>query len=295
MNEISLLIIVVTYNGMKWLDKCLSSVVNSSIDADLFIVDNGSTDGSIEFIQQNYPKARLIMSKENLGFGKANNLGLQYAIDNNYDFVYLLNQDAWVEDDTFEKMIAIQELNPQFGILSPLQVNRDKNRLDKAFASCCCNDLLSDCLMQQPLKIIYSTDFVMAAHWLISKECLITVGGFSPVFPHYGEDDNYIHRTIYHRFKIGIVPDTIGVHDREHRERSIKSELHKYVMTWTFTMSNPSERLSKRLFKLSNSVLYCFHYYKLKSLPYFAKFILRIPQIARYRKLSKFNGAFVYK
>lgn len=121
-----LLVIIVTYNGMKWLDKCLSSVINSTIKADLFIVDNGSTDGSIEFMKQNYPDARLVISKENLGFGKANNLGLQYAVDNNYDYVYLLNQDAWVEPDTFEKLVDIQKQNPTFGVLSPLQVNRKK-------------------------------------------------------------------------------------------------------------------------------------------------------------------------
>ena len=60
------LVIIVTYNGLNWLNKCLSSVINSSINADLFIVDNGSVDGTIDFIKNNFRQAVLIESKENM-------------------------------------------------------------------------------------------------------------------------------------------------------------------------------------------------------------------------------------
>lgn len=288
-----LLVIIVTYNGMKWLDKCLSSVINSTIKADLFIVDNGSTDGSIEFMKQNYPDARLVISKENLGFGKANNLGLQYAVDNNYDYVYLLNQDAWVEPDTFEKLVDIQKQNPTFGVLSPLQVNRKKNKLDKAFASCCGNELLSDCIMRQPLKPIYNTDFVMAAHWLISKDCLVTVGGFSPVFPHYGEDVNYIHRIQYHGLKCGIVPLTIGIHDREDRKTSKERSLHMYRMTWIAILSNPSLNKKARFGRLIVAGMNCISLDVGKSLANMAKTVANYYRIATYRKRSLSNRAFL--
>lgn len=226
-----LLVIIVTYNGMKWLDRCLSSVVNASIPADLFIVDNGSTDGSIDFIKSNYPKSKFIESKENSGFGKANNLGLRYALDNGYDYVYLLNQDAWVDSNTFETLINVQKCNPEYGIISPLQINASRTKLDRIFAEYLPEKLASDSLLKIPLKNVYQTNFVMAAHWLVSINCIKQVGGFSPSFPHYGEDDNLIHRTIFHGLKVGICPKVSAVHDREFRK---ETDTHKKYMKYIY-------------------------------------------------------------
>ena len=66
---------------------------------------------------------------------------------------------------------------------------------------------------------VYDLPFVNAAGWLISKECLMTVGGFDPMFFHYGEDDNYCQRVLFHEFKIGVLPNALMVHDREDREK----------------------------------------------------------------------------
>ena len=85
------LVIVVTYNGRPWIERCLGSVY---ADADLFVVDNDSGDGSADYVQAHFPEARLVRSADNLGFSKANNLGLRYAMEKGYRYVYLLNQDA---------------------------------------------------------------------------------------------------------------------------------------------------------------------------------------------------------
>lgn len=283
-----LLVIVVTYNGMKWLDKCLSSIVNSSIASDLYIVDNGSSDGSKDFVKQNYPDAVLVESKENLGFGRANNMGLKYALDNNYDFVYLLNQDAWVESDTFEKLIAVSKDNAEYGILSPLQTNALKDRLDKSFAVLCPPILLSDLIMKQPLKKIYSTKNVMAAHWLISRLCLEQVGGFSPTFPHYGEDVNYAHRALYHGFEVGICTVTRGVHDRSTRKPTDSHECYmKYIET-LIGCSNPLQH--KRWLKcIKDIIMYRIDKNKI-SITNIFKIIINIFQIQKNYKNSLLSG-----
>ena len=101
-----LLVIVVTFNGMRWLERCLGSVQSSNVEADLFVVDNNSSDGSADFVAERFPHALLVRLENNLGFARANDIGLKYALDKDYDFVYLLNQDAWVMPDTFEKLIG---------------------------------------------------------------------------------------------------------------------------------------------------------------------------------------------
>lgn len=236
----TILTVIVTFNGMKWLDKCLSSVKNSTIPSDIIIIDNGSTDGSVEYIKTNYPEAMLTQANANLGFGKANNIGLVHALTHNYEYVYLLNQDAWIEVDTLDKLIGVNKRNPMFGILSPLQENKSKTRLDYNFAKCCPDTLLSDALCSTRYAEVYETDFVMAAHWLISKKCLEVVGGFSPSFYHYGEDCNYVDRVKYYGMKIGIVPTATGVHDRENRFVTIESKRKKFYTDNLVTLSNPN-------------------------------------------------------
>ena len=97
----------------------------------------------------------------------------------------------------------------------------------------------------------------MAAHWLITRKCIDTVGGFSPSFYHYGEDNNYIHRTNYWKLKVGIVPSAKAVHDRSCPIWDSKTEKHiRYVKTIE-AVSNPIQKLSlNRLFisKLKHSI-----------------------------------------
>lgn len=249
-----ILVIIVTYNAMSWLERCLGSVLSSSIQSDIIVIDNGSTDGTQNYIKEHFPTVVIKQSTENLGFGKANNIGLQYALDHDYDYVYLLNQDAWIMPDAFEKLIEVQLKNPRFGIISPLQFQANMQHLDVNFNVLCgrCTMLLDD-LIADELQDIYEVPVVMAAHWLISKECLRKVGGFSPTFPHYGEDDNYANRAQYHGFSIGIVPQAKAVHDRENRTISEEHQIYREYIGYLIMFSeifHPKSHQCVRMFGL---------------------------------------------
>lgn len=289
---IKLLIIIVTYNGMKWLDKCLSSVVNSTIPVSLFIVDNGSTDGSIEFIKENYPQAYFIESKQNLGFGRANNLGLKYALDNGYDYVYLLNQDAWVEPDVFEKLILIHKESSEYGLLSPLQLNGSLSAFDKNFLLQCPRTMISD-LICSVLSRIYETEFVMAAHWLLPLDTIKTIGGFSPTFKHYGEDGEYVNRIRFFGMKIGIVPQCHAVHDREFRQMDNNGKQYKFYTDNLVMLSNPN--VNKRLLRLFNSYLQSiFKDNEAINIRLFFDIIKDMSSISRNREIAKKGFAFLH-
>lgn len=240
------LAIIVTYNAMRWIDKCLPSLTTSSMPIDCIVIDNQSKDETVTHIKANYSFCKLIESQENLGFGRANNIGLQYAIDNNYDYVYLLNQDAWIYENTIETLISISKQNPQYGILSPLQINSSLNKFDKNFLICCPKSMLSDSFCRI-LKPVYETDFVMAAHWFMPIATVKTVGGFSLSFPHYGEDHNYVHRVVFHGLKIGIVPSVSVVHDREFRTDAKSLKIRKLFLRSIVDISNPNKSLIKNL------------------------------------------------
>lgn len=234
---------------MHWAERCFDSLRRCTIVPDVFVVDNGSTDGTQQYIQKNYPEVHFIQSEENLGFGRANNIGLQYALDNNYDYVYLLNQDAWVMPDTFEHLVEISKRNPEYGVLSPLQMEAEMQHLDKNFVvHVIANHLRNASYVVEDLYLnrkreVYEVSFVMAAHWLMTRACLERVGGFSPTFPHYGEDDNYLHRVNYWQMRIGIVPDAMAVHDRSNPVWS--EEKKKYIFNYIEPLKHVSNPLAK--------------------------------------------------
>lgn len=298
--DIKILTIIVTYNGINWIDKCFQSVLSSTVHSDIFVVDNASTDKTPDYIAKKFPSIFLIRNKKNLGFGAANNIGLQYAIDNNYDYVYLLNQDAWVKEDTFEKMISAHLKHPEYGILSPLQFQANEKSLDTNFGAILskwdsetkvCEDLIT-----KQKKDIFSFPRIMAAHWLISRKCLISVGGFSPAFFHYGEDNNYADRAWYKGYKVGIVMSAFGVHDREAR---IDSEEKKCLLEFYSKVSDfcGFKMTAKEVLWIYACEIMLGSPASLKRficrLKYFIKFLFGIPKFNKSKRISMKKCAFL--
>ncbi|MFA7470917.1 MAG: glycosyltransferase family 2 protein [Weeksellaceae bacterium] len=239
--------VIVTYNATRnnWIRKCLASLESSTVQSEIIVIDNASTDQTTEIIKKEFPKIKLIESQVNSGFGKANNIGISEALKSDTDFVFLLNQDAWVEPDTIEKLRNAADKSPDFGIISPIHLNGNGNTLDfnfsKQIAPSSCPMLYSDFVLGKVENKVYETKFVCAAAWLVSKECLRKVGGFNPTFYHYAEDDNYVHRLHYKGLKIGIYPQTKIYHDRQEREKSSfdsREELMKRSLL--LKVSNPN-------------------------------------------------------
>ena len=230
MYQTDLYIIIVSYNGLQWIEKCLVSTNGYNV----VVVDNNSSDRTVEFIISKFPKVKILKQKQNLGFGQANNIGISYAINKGAEKVFLLNQDAYIAGNSLKKLIATMDCNREFGILSPIHLNGKGTKLDENFSyylNYSNNSyFFSDHVLNNSKKNIYQVPFINAAGWLISRECLNIVGGFDPIFFHYGEDDNYCQRLSYHGFKIGVVPETKLLHDRENRsETKMKYGGQKYM------------------------------------------------------------------
>ncbi len=212
-------IIIVTYNAMKWAEKCFSSLRKSSVPVQTIVVDNGSTDGTQDYIKTHFPEVEFIQSAENLGFGKANNIGIERAYKNGADFFYLMNQDAWLFEDSIQELLNVYNSyddKEEIGILSPMHLDGTEKKLDifldKYIGKNFENRLISD-LYCQTLNAFYEIAFVNAAHWLIPKSTIETVGGFNPFFFHYGEDNELVNRVHYHEKKILLCTKSKVVHD----------------------------------------------------------------------------------
>lgn len=191
MNNDKVYILIVTYNGMPWLKQCLDSCASYPI----IIADNASSDETVCFIETNYPNVTVLKQSNNLGFGQANNIGIRYALDQGAEQVFLLNQDAYLVGSALEVLMEFQKQHPEYGVLSPIHITGDQKKLDKNFSNFMLKEktgqFYSDFVLGNRLAAVYEVSFVNAAAWLVSKKCLESVGGFDPLFFHYGEDDNY--------------------------------------------------------------------------------------------------------
>lgn len=207
------LVIIVSYNFERWIDRCLGSLRMSKHPLDTVVIDNTSQDSTVSRIQKDYPEVRLIETGANLGFGRANNLGMQIALEEGYEYVFLLNQDAWIEPDTIGTLVALSRQQPSFGILSPVHLTGNGDKPDPGFG----HYAQIKSKAQIPDKDLMPIPFVNAAFWMIPVSVLKVIGGFCPLFYHYGEDKDFINRLHYHHFQAGYSPRVFGYHDREYR------------------------------------------------------------------------------
>lgn len=242
--ELKITVVIVTYNGAIWLEKNLDSLQKSNYPLSIMIVDNASTDNTLE-IASKFHQVEIIKSEINLGFGKANNLGIIKALENGTDAVFLLNQDTWIFENTLSILIKKLNSNPDFGILSPMHYSANEITLDENFQIYYNRKIVE--LSSEKLVVV---PFVNAAAWLISKECLEKVGLFEPIFNHYGEDRNYCDRVFFHGFKIGIAVESAICHDR-----TIVRNFKKDILQSQYKVLNTLLNINQSLF---NSYLHGF-------------------------------------
>lgn len=218
-------VIIVTYNGERWIGDCLKSLYNSSVDHEIVIVDNYSIDRTLEIIKDNFEKVRLIQLKNNIGFGRANNEGLKLALKEKWDYAFLLNQDTKVFPETLEILIDVAKKNKEYGIISPVHLDSTGGRLDHSFSYYlkrnARNEFIDHAILEKPFQKLYDFKMVNAAAWLLPLNTLNIVGGFHPMFFLYGEDDNYCQRVKYHSLKIGVNPNSYIIHDSENNNLNI--------------------------------------------------------------------------
>jgi hypothetical protein len=121
-------IVILNWNGKHLLRRCLESVFSrtSYPSFKVIVVDNASTDGSVDMVTHEFPTAKLIVNRENLGFAGGNNEGIRDALERNARYVLLLNNDVEIaEHGWLSGMTSLVEANPQIGILGPRLVYPD--------------------------------------------------------------------------------------------------------------------------------------------------------------------------
>lgn len=252
-----ILAIIVTYNGMRWYERCLNSLRQSTIPLDVLVIDNASSDGSADWIAEHYPEVQLLRFARNLGFGQANNIGLKRVLNEGYDFAFLLNQDAWLyANDCIEQLVNAAKEHKDYAILSALWLYGSGEYITRGSEQHMIamqkqgNDFMSDLFLKRPLLSVYETDYIGAAAWLLPRKTIEEIGGFDPIFFHRGEDDNYMQRVHFHGKKIGICPLACVCHDIEDRPKDYDSLHETWEKNLLIELADICGKLSLKQWKL---------------------------------------------
>lgn len=252
-------VIIITYNGERWISDCLKSLSFSTVKHEIVIVDNSSNDQTLRIIKDNFDHSRIIELKKNIGFGRANNEGLKIALKEKWDYTFLLNQDTKVFPDTIKNLVSSAKMNEGFGIISPIHLDSSGNKLDHSFnyylKRNSHNNFIDDAILKKSFREIYDFKMINAAAWLLPYKTLKIVGGFHPMFFLYGEDDNYCQRVEYHSLKIGAIPNAFIIHDSENNNLNTPTKdspqyYHKFLNQIKVEYGNPNTNNFQKLPRL---------------------------------------------
>lgn len=219
-----LAIIIVNWNTRDILEQCLHSVYSSQTTKqfEVWVVDNGSSDGSELMIKEKFPQTRLITNIDNVGFAQANN----QAIDNSIgDYVLLLNPDTVVENDVIEVLVDYLEEHPDVGAVGPRLLNPDGSLQELAYPE---PTLAREFWRMFHLDKIKNygeypmgdwkltktrdVDVLMGACFLIRRKVLNQVGLLDEEFFVYSEEVDLCTRIRNYGWRITWVPTVKVVH-----------------------------------------------------------------------------------
>lgn len=124
-------IIILNYNCLEDTVSCLDSCLNLTYRKfEIIVVDNNSSDNSVEIIKKNYSNIKLIECDRNLGYARANNRAITYALNKNADFIWILNNDIIVEPKSLSVLVESYPKTPNVGLMGTKILNYNNNTID---------------------------------------------------------------------------------------------------------------------------------------------------------------------
>ncbi|MCW8803671.1 MAG: glycosyltransferase, partial [Ignavibacteriaceae bacterium] len=222
-------IIIVNYNVNEFLQNLLNSIdkASSNISKEIIVIDNASDDGSVEVIKEKFPSVKLIENKINVGFGRANNQGLEIAKGK---FILFINPDCIVSEDTFDKMVSFFESHSECGLAGCKILNSDgtlqlacRRSFPGPWTSFTKVTGLSNLFSKNRIfarynltfldeNKTYEVDAVSGSFMMVRKEVYEKVGGFDERFFMYGEDLDLCYRVQKAGYKVYYVHNTQIIH-----------------------------------------------------------------------------------
>jgi O-antigen biosynthesis protein len=226
---VELSVIIVNYNVRFFLEQCLYSIkaASHSVDVEVIVVDNNSTDGSVHYLSKAFPDVTFISNDFNAGFSKGCNQGLAVSKG---EYVLFLNPDTLIAEDSFEKCISFFKTHPDAGALGVRMIDGSGHFLKeskRSFPSPMTSlyKLFGLSMIFPDSKIFgryhlghlpenqnHEVDVLAGAYFMARKDIIENIGSFDETFFMYGEDVDLSYRIQQAGFKNYYFPETSIIH-----------------------------------------------------------------------------------
>ena len=264
---IDLSVVILNYNTKDLTKRCLETVMASHLEPytmEVIVCDNGSDDGSIETIKENFPQVQLIENKKNVGFAAGNNPGIKAARGR---YVLLLNSDTEVPPVTLSTMVQFMDDNPKVGASTCKLLLTDGSmdpachrgfptpwasvtyllKLEKLFPK----SMVFGQYHQgyKDLSTIHEVDCIVGAFFLVRQNVIASVGLLDEDYFMYGEDIDWAFRIRQKGWKIMYNPTVTILHKKKqsgrsnkNKDRRITTELYFHTYNWLFYKKNYAKK-----------------------------------------------------
>jgi len=211
-SEPKVFVLTLNWNGKRFIGECLESLERLDYsNYEIVVIDNGSTDGSIQYIQKFFPKVKLLANGENLGYAKGLNRGLEYAYERGAKYFLILNNDTKIDKNGLKALVNVATEHPECGYITGKIYYYDKPdtlqtvgfRLRKDFVTVHIGVNEKDVGQYDSVEKREFCDDVMM---LVSQRVYCEVGGYSPVFFLNGEEFDWQLRGKRQGFEILYTP-----------------------------------------------------------------------------------------
>lgn len=209
-------VVIPNWNGKDTIGMCLDSLRKQTLEHVVILVENGSTDGSLEFLRKNYQDVRLVVNQQNLGFAGGVNSGIRHAIDQGFEYVALLNNDAVVDKDWLKHLHATIGSNDHIGIVTSKIVTTDGSHMDSTGDMYTVWGLPYPRGRGEPVNNVYDTQTTIFAASggasIYRVKMLEAIGLFDTDFFAYYEDVDISFRAQLADWKVVYEPKAVAYH-----------------------------------------------------------------------------------
>lgn len=212
-------IIILNWNRKEDTLSCLQSIERVAYpNLSVILVDNASSDGTVESVGESFPSVKVIENSRNLRFAGGNNVGIEYALRNKADYILLLNNDTVVAPDFLDRLIEVADTDKRIGIAGPkIYYYQDRKRIWFAGGRVeYWKGWISHIGVREPdhgqYDVLREVDYITGCCMLVKREVIERVGKLDERFFIYGEDADWCLRASRAGYTLVYVPSSIIWH-----------------------------------------------------------------------------------
>jgi GT2 family glycosyltransferase len=238
-------VIIVSWNVQQLLKHCLLSLYDSigNLALKVFVVDNASSDSSVEMVRAGFKDVELIANRENVGFGKANNQALQRCRGR---YILFLNPDTLVPDGSIEEMVRFLDYHPNVGMVGPeLPDGRGKllfnwSRLSlRGIAEFIAESLVSVVSRTRPVILFNqprAVKWLTGACWLVRRKAIDSAGPFDENLFLYGEEPDFCYRLRKANWEIYFLRNVRIIHYKGQSVKQVGRAIPRFLESFTYVV-----------------------------------------------------------